>query len=274
MLTQILSILEPKTSKSKSENSQTLSSKDVDKSETPFSYHHYWMVYIKNVLDNTIPEYQQRIENYKTFLGSLSGALVIGGIAWTSYVDSTNWKVFVLIFGPVVILQLARLIINVILDRTDFFQIEDITDSTHVHMAHNTKVATLSKKATLAKYPVFIASIVFLVCVPWGIFLHNQDRSNSLESSEIIFSHDDIYLNAIIPNGENPKIHFTGRLIDKKRDTTIIRRFNFNEQGNLNLHFNNHLLGLVTTQVLFEYEHDGLQKAILKSRVNQKKLKK
>ena len=263
MLTQILSLLKRNTKEPKNMSPK-------ESGEKPLSYHHYWMVYAKKLLDNTIPNFKQKIENYKTFLDSLTGAILIGGITWTAYVNTTNLYVFLLIFGPIVFLQLARLIISVMLDRTDVYQIEDITDATQVHLAHNVIVSAISKKATYSKVPVFIATLLFLICIPTGIFLHNLDRNKKKEEVKISFMSDDIYISAITPKATKSLITFIGK-DEKGKLKKLTKNISFDNPGVMNLHFNENILGFKISEILFEYTVDKEVKAIVKRRPTKQK---
>ncbi len=245
-LIQILSILSPKAEKKGPIAKNGNMSNDSNLEEKPLSYHHYWMVYIKKVLDQTIPDFQKKISNYKTFLNSVSGALLIGGIAWTTYVDTTNWKIFLLIFGPIVGLQLARLFVDVVFDRTDVININDITDSTQVHTAHNTRVLAMSQKATLAKIAVFIATVIFLFCVPYGIFLHNLESKKEVPSSylNVTAESNTLSINGSLKDAEKVSAVLYGVNSKKEVAPPIYTDFILKEKGTLNATLDLKVLGI------------------------------
>lgn len=182
----------------------------------PFDYDRYWMAYLKDLLHNTVPKLQKRFQHYITYLDTLSITTFISGTTYVTYIQTDKLIIYLLFIVPIIVLQRVKHKISVDLTDPTYETIKEIRDPKQIHLSHNNIVNKLRERLLKANRSVSRATIIFLVCVPLGIYIHNC--SETAETSKVTFDKDNyILVDANLPDkAKDIILEIRGQVIQPK----------------------------------------------------------
>ncbi len=167
-------------------------------SATPaiFKYDEYWLKRGMEDVEATIPGLQSRMQGFITYLNTLSGATLLGGVTLTTLTDTRDLKVFILIFIAIGGLQLVKYLIGIEKTKPSFAKV-DLRSPIQINKAHNAFVKDLTNSLKDAKGLVAFATILYLICVPWAIYRNNVLADVATENPKLVIANSQVKVTGV-----------------------------------------------------------------------------
>ena len=228
--------------------------------KVPFNYNFYWLEYIKNTLDNTLPNIEKHHKSYTDFLDALSIATFIGGTALAAFYKTTDFWVYACIYLPVAILQWAKYKIKIEHNNLPTTTIEDIRSPKQIHQAHNMFVEKRRENLKNAKPWVKWATLAYLVLVPIGIYRNNTLKKTAAykKFTNITYSNGLVEVSALVPKANNFSIILEGKdVADNKKSKKVAIQIPKDSLGLIRAKIYPKTQEIIPTEISLSYEKDG-----------------
>lgn len=194
-----------------------------------FDYDHFWLSHIKETLNGSREVLSKRLERYLIYLTSITLGVFITGLTYATLLKNAEWFDYLLIFVPIIILQLARLSVSLNASEPELRVIKDIRSPTQIHENFDAFITDLSSKASKARMFVSIAAVIFLITVPIEIFLfHKRGLTPKLPMQtpkhylSVMKTAKVYHIEGKTDSLSRPKIFLISKNLTTKKDSTVV----------------------------------------------------
>lgn len=196
----------------------------TNQSEEFFQYDEYWLKKGRSIIDNTISTLEKRIKNLNTFLNYLVAGTFFGGVSFSTYVESTNLAVYILITIPLIFIVIAKYKVGV-KGGNIISESVDMRSPTQINKEYNDTLQKLTAKVREATLAVAVATGFSLVCLPFAVFFHNKEKSNTIDGEYFVVQYDSkiLKVSGNEPKMKNLNVVLFGKTPNNKERTPIQR---------------------------------------------------
>lgn len=178
----------------KTNNSQT--SKDW------LQYDEYWLLKGREIINNTVTTLEKRLKTLNTFLNYLAAGTFFGGISFSTYVESKNIAVYILIVIPLLSIAYAKYEVGIKGGQV-INESTDMRSPNQINKEYNGILTKLIKQVKEATLTVGIATGFTLACLPFAVYFHNSQKSIQAEGEYFAIQYDSKTLKV---TGNEPKM--------------------------------------------------------------------
>ena len=180
-----------------------------------FKYDEYWLKRGMEDVEATIPGLQSRMQGFITYLNTLSGATLLGGVTLTTLTDTRDLKVFILIVIAIGGLQLVKYLIGIEKTKPSFAKV-DLRSPIQINKAHNAFVKDLTNNLKDARGLVAFATILYLICVPWAIYRNNVLADVAAENPKLSVTNKQVKVTGVFTKDTELILKLKGNVPTKK----------------------------------------------------------
>lgn len=185
-------------------------------------YDEYWLSKARMQLDGDIDRYSRRLKTLYKFLDYLAAGTFFGGVAFTTYLKSTNLIVYLLFIVPLLTIAIGKYYVGV--KGTEVISKEtDMRSPTQINKYYVAIVKKLSEQVKEAASFVGIATGVTLTLLPFGIYIQNLEEDNTIDGKFLVVQYDqaNLTINGNIPESKKVTAILYGKNKKKKVRTPI-----------------------------------------------------
>ena len=144
---------------------------------TPFvRYDDYWLQKARTMIDGSIDVFTKRLKTLNNFLNYLATGTFLGGVSYTTYLESDRLEVYILFIIPLIVIAIAKYYVSV-KGSEPAMQEVDMRSPTKINEEYNDILGTLAEQVKEAGRLVAIATGFVLFCLPLAVYFQNHKKT-------------------------------------------------------------------------------------------------